>query len=67
LVADVATAIEFIFPSEIGNVYRIEGSFDLENWDVIETGIVGTGGEIQRFYSIRGIQTRHFRVEEDTP
>lgn len=67
LVAQVATAIEYTFPSAIGKSYRIESSKDLVTWNVVEGGIQGTGNEIQRFYSIRNQRQRHFRVEEEMP
>jgi formylglycine-generating enzyme len=67
LVADVKTAIEFTFPSAFGKTYRIEASADLDGWEAIETEIAGTGGEIQRFYSTRGLPKRYLRVEEDAP
>jgi hypothetical protein len=41
-----------------------EASTDLAAWEIVETGIAGTGGEIQRFSSTRGQPKRYFRVEE---
>jgi uncharacterized repeat protein (TIGR02543 family) len=64
LVAEARTAIEFTFPAAIGKTYCIEASPDLAAWEIVETGIAGTGGEIQRFYSTRGQPKRYFRVEE---
>ena len=64
LVAEARTAIEFTFPAAIGKTYRIEASTDLAAWQIVESGIAGTGGEIQRFYSTRGQPERYFRVEE---
>ena len=64
LVAEARTAIEFTFPAAIGKTYRIEASTDLAAWEIVESGIAGTGGEIQRFYSTRGQPERYFRVEE---
>jgi hypothetical protein len=63
LVAEATTAIEFTFPAALGKVYRIEDSQDLSTWATVESGIVGTGGQIQRFYSTRGAPRRYFRVE----
>ena len=65
LVAEARTAIEFVFPAAIGKTYRIEDSTDLATWGTVESGIVGTGGQIQRFYSTRNMPQRFFRVEED--
>jgi hypothetical protein len=31
---------------------------------MVESGIIGTGGEIQRFFSTRNQPKRYFRVEE---
>ena len=59
--------IEFTFPAAIGKTYRIEASTDLATWTMVESGIIGTGGEIQRFFSTRNQPKRYFRVEEETP
>jgi uncharacterized repeat protein (TIGR02543 family) len=64
LVAEARTAIEFTFPAAVGKTYRIEASTDLAAWAIVESGIAGAGGEIQRFYSTRGQPKRYFRVEE---
>jgi uncharacterized repeat protein (TIGR02543 family) len=64
LVAEARTAIEFTFPAALGHTYRIELSTDLETWVIVESGIIGNGGQIQRFYSTRGQPKRYFRVEE---
>jgi uncharacterized repeat protein (TIGR02543 family) len=67
LVAEARTAIEFIFPAAIGKSYRIEDSTDLVTWATVETGIVGAGGQVQRFYSILNTPKRYLRVEENAP
>ena len=67
LVAEARTAIEFIFPAAIGKIYRIEASTDLADWATVESGIVGAGGQVQRFYSILNLPKRYFRVEEESP
>ncbi len=67
LVAEARTAIEFVFPAAIGKTYRIEDSTDLVTWGTVESGIVGTGGQILRFYTTRNMPKRYFRVEEDSP
>ena len=67
LVAEARTAIEFTFPAAVGKTYRIEASTDLAAWEIVETGIAGTGGQVQRFYSTRGQPKRYFRVEEVAP
>ncbi len=67
LVAEVWTAVEFTFPSKLGKTYRIEGSPDMGTWATVESGIAGTGWEIQRFYSTRNIPKRFLRVAEVVP
>ena len=67
LIAKVATAIEYTFPSAIGKAYRIEASTDLIDWETVEAGIAGTGGEIQRFYTTKGQPKRFLRIEEESP
>ena len=64
LQAAARTAIEFTFPAAVGKTYRIEESTDLATWTMVESGIIGTGGQVQRFYSTRGQPKRYFRVEE---
>jgi uncharacterized repeat protein (TIGR02543 family) len=67
LVAEARTAIEFTFSSALGKIYRIEDSLDLSTWGIVESGITGNGGQIQRFYTTRNVSKRYFRVEEDLP
>jgi uncharacterized delta-60 repeat protein len=67
LIAEARTAIEFTFPAAVGKTYRIEDSTDLAIWATVESGIVGTGNQVQRFYSTRATSKRYFRVEEDAP
>ena len=67
LVAEARTAIEFTFPAAVGKTYRIEASMDLAAWEIVESGIAGTGGQVQRFYSTRSQAKRYFRVEEQAP
>ena len=66
LVAKAYPAIEFVFPSSIGSRYKIEGSSDLITWNIVETGVNGTGSAITRFYPTRYSRARFFRVTEDT-
>jgi len=67
LVAETNTAIELTFPAATGKSYRVEASPDAQNWTVIEAGIQGNGGVIQRFFSTRNQQKRFFRVEGEWP
>jgi uncharacterized repeat protein (TIGR02543 family) len=69
LVAEARMGIgfEFTFPAALGKTYRIMDSLDLVTWTPLEDGIVGTGGEIQRFYPTQDRPKRFFRVAEVSP
>jgi hypothetical protein len=58
----IKPAVEFIFSSAIGSLYRIEASTDLLNWSIIEQGISGNGGSTSRFYPTSESSTRFFRA-----
>jgi hypothetical protein len=60
--SEIIMAIEFSFLAELGTVYRIETSNDLENWTVLESDIQGTGGRIDRLYSKRDEDRKFFRA-----
>ena len=60
----IQTAVEFRFAAATGTTYKIEGSADLENWEVLETGIPGTGDEAVRFYSA-DLPCRAFRARKE--
>jgi hypothetical protein len=51
LVAGVRTASELTSSAALGKTYRIEASTDLKSWEILESGVSGTGGQVQRFYS----------------
>ena len=59
------TPVQFRFNAANGGSYRIEGSTDLNEWSMIETGITGTGGGVTRFYSIEKIPQRYFRARRN--
>ncbi|MCX6878450.1 MAG: hypothetical protein NTW21_32245 [Verrucomicrobia bacterium] len=61
--SEMLTAVEFHFNGALGKSYTIETSTDLQTWSAVETGIVGTGGTITRFFSIQGIPKRYFRAQ----
>lgn len=63
--SEVLTAVEFRFNAADGVSYRIESSTDLQTWDVVETGIAGTGDRVTRFYTIEALPKRHFRVRRE--
>lgn len=58
----IYTAAEIRFGAGQGLTYRIESSFDLQNWSAVESGIAGSGGEITRFYTIQAMPKRYFRA-----
>jgi uncharacterized repeat protein (TIGR02543 family) len=61
-ISSIRTAVEFRFNAGNGLRYRIEGSTNLQNWETVETEIIGTGGVVTRFYSIENQPKRYFRV-----
>jgi uncharacterized repeat protein (TIGR02543 family) len=61
-ISSIRTAVEFRFNAGNGLRYRIEGSTDLQNWETVETDIIGNGGVVTRFYSIENQPKRYFRV-----
>jgi uncharacterized repeat protein (TIGR02543 family) len=58
-------AVEFRFNAAAGETYRIESSFDLENWDLVEDGIPGEGATVTRFYTIEAMPKRYFRARRN--
>lgn len=63
--ATIHTAVEIRFNAATGVSYRIEGSTDLDEWGIIETGIIGEGVEVARFYSTESQSNRFFRVRKN--
>lgn len=62
-VISIYTAVEVHFNAASGSVYRIEGTDSLSNpWSMVESGIQGNGGIIQRFYSTLNQSNRFFRA-----
>ncbi|MCX6879817.1 MAG: hypothetical protein NTW21_39335 [Verrucomicrobia bacterium] len=43
----------------------IEASTDLNQWDTIETGIIGQSAVVTRFYTTENQPTRYFRVRRN--
>jgi uncharacterized repeat protein (TIGR02543 family) len=60
--AEMRIAVEFRFNAAAGSTYQIETSTDLEQWDPVESGIVGEGATISRLYRIKGDKHRYFRA-----
>jgi hypothetical protein len=49
------------FPAEAGNMYSIQGSSDMRSWELLESGIVGSGDAIRRTFTINGRES-FFRI-----
>jgi hypothetical protein len=64
-VSSIRTSVEFRFNAASGVSYRIEGSTDLAAWSTAETGIIGQGAVVTRFYSIENQPKRFFRVRRN--
>jgi len=58
----IRTAVEFRFNAANGINYRIEGSYNLQDWSTLEENIVGGGEVITRFFSIENQPKRFFRA-----
>jgi hypothetical protein len=63
--SSILTAVEFRFNAANGVSYRIEDSTDLQNWNLLENGIIGQGGVVTRFYSSVNLPKRYFRVRRN--
>jgi hypothetical protein len=61
----IRTAVEFRFNAANGVSYRIEASTDLNQWNVIESVIIGQSAVVTRFYSIENQPQRYFRVRRN--
>jgi hypothetical protein len=60
--SNTVLAVEFQFSSDLGKVYTIESSTNMDNWTVEEYGIAGTGALIRRFYSISNNSEKYYRA-----
>ena len=61
----IRTAVEFRFNAATGVSYRIEASTDLNEWNIVETDILGESAVVTRFYSIENQPKRYFRVRRN--
>ncbi|MCX6872918.1 MAG: lectin-like protein [Verrucomicrobia bacterium] len=61
----IRTAVEFRFNAATGVSYRIEASTDFDQWDTIETDIIGQSAVVTRFYSTENMPQRYFRVRRN--
>lgn len=57
--------MEFRFNAANGVSYRIEGSTHLQDWNTVETDIIGEGSVVTRFYSIENQPKRYFRARRN--
>jgi hypothetical protein len=64
-VSTIGNAVVFRFNAGLGLSYRIEDSIDLQNWNTLETPIVGAGVEVTRYYPVAGQPKRYFRVKKN--
>nr|MCU0779551.1 thrombospondin type 3 repeat-containing protein [Akkermansiaceae bacterium] len=64
-VSSIRTAVEFRFNAAEGVSYRIEDSTDLEEWNTVESNVIGTGGVVTRFYSTESMPKRYFRARRN--
>jgi hypothetical protein len=62
-VSGIETTVKYWFNAASGVSYRIEYSTDLNNWFILEDDILGTGGEIVRYYDTVGTQKRFYRAK----
>ena len=58
--------VTFRFNAGLGLSYRIEDSTDLQNWNTLESPIVGAGVEVTRYYPVAGQPKRYFRVKKNS-
>jgi hypothetical protein len=63
--SSIRTAVEFRFNAANGISYRIEVSTDLNEWNTLETDIIGEGGVVTRFYSIENQPKRFLRARRN--
>jgi len=64
-VSTIGNAVGFRFNAGLGLSYRIEDSTDLQNWNTLESPIIGAGGVVTRFYFTEGQPKRYFRVKKN--
>ena len=64
-VSTIGNAVGFRFNAGLGLSYRIEDSTDLQNWNTLESPIIGAGSVVTRFYFIEGQPKRYFRVKKN--
>ena len=63
--SSIGNAVGFRFNAGTGLSYRIEDSADLQNWNTVESPIIGQGAEVVRFYFTEGHAKRFFRARRN--
>ena len=63
--SSIGNAVGFRFNAGAGLSYRIEDSADLQNWNTVESPIIGQGGEVVRFYFTESHSKRFFRARRN--
>ncbi len=58
----IYTAVELEFPTEVGRIYQVQSSEDLEEWEDMGDKILGNGEHYQLFRSTRTEDRKFFRV-----
>lgn len=61
--SSIYRAVELEFPTEIGEVYQVQSSPDLENWEDFGPKILGNGDVYQVFSSAKSEDRGFFRVQ----
>ena len=65
LFADMPVGGIFRFNAAAGVSYKIESSSNLEDWDLEESGIIGSGGTVIRCYPTESVPGRFFRASRE--
>jgi hypothetical protein len=62
--AGVTSPFRLSFPSVAGKRYRVEATSDLTNWQVVQAGLLGTGGTVQVMDSrpLGGVPQVYYRL-----
>jgi uncharacterized repeat protein (TIGR02543 family) len=63
--SEMLIAVEFRFNAAADVTYKIESSTDLENWELVEGGIVGVGDRVTKFYTTEATPKRYFRARRE--